>query len=219
MKLLLCSEGFHTPNTVQACVDLVGKPKEEIAIAVINEAFAPENGDKRWVLHNLNSAADNFPGPFDIVDLLALPIEEVEARIAKCDVIFVVGGNTDYLMHVYKKTGFDKLLIKLLETKVYVGSSAGSVVMGRRPASIDYQEAFGKEKDFGTNEYMELVNLAIRPHMDSSDQPKRREDVLRKSSQGLDFPVYGLKDDSAIIVHDEKIEVVGSEPYIVQPRQ
>ncbi len=215
--MLLCSEGFHTPNTIQACVDLVGKPKDKIAIAVINEAFAPEENDKRWVLHNLNCVADNFPGPFDIVDLLALPIDKVETRIEKCDVIFVVGGNTDYLMHVYKKTGFDNLLLKLLETKVYVGSSAGSVVMGKRPSSKKYLEAFGKEKDFGITSYMELVDLAIRPHMDSTEQPKRREHVLRESSQGLDFPVYGLRDDSAIIVNDDKLDLIGSEPYIINP--
>lgn len=217
MKLLLCSEGFHTPNTIQACVELVGKPIDKISIAVINEAFAPEENDKRWVLHNLNCVADNFPGPFDIINLLALSLEEVEARIEKCDVIFVVGGNTDYLAYVFKKTGFDKLLLKLLKTKVYVGSSAGSVVMGKRPSSKEYLEVFGKEKDFDTTSYMELVNLAIRPHMNSSDNPKRREDVLRESSKGLDFPVYGLQDDSAIIVNGDELNVIGSKPYIISP--
>jgi dipeptidase E len=217
MKLLLCSEGFHTPNTVQACIDLVGKPKDQIAVAVINEGFAPELNDKRWVLHNLNSVADNFPGPFDIVDLLALPIDEVEARIDKCDVIFVVGGNTDYLVYVYKKTGFDKLLLKLLDSKVYVGSSAGSIVMGKRASTKEYLEAFGKEKDFGITSYMNLVNLAIRPHMDSSEHPKRRKEVLVQSSQGLDFPVYGLRDDSAIVIDGDSLNVIGSSPYLINP--
>src|SRR5690606_37109884 len=103
-------------------------PKDQITIGVINEAFAVEEGDKRWVLDNLNSVASNFSNEIDIVDLLALSIEEVEKRLADKDVIFVVGGDTDYLMSVYQKTGFDKLLPKLLETKVYVGSSAGSMV-------------------------------------------------------------------------------------------
>lgn len=49
MKLVLCSEGFHTLNTVQACVDLVGKPRDQITFAVINEAYSAEHGDKRWV--------------------------------------------------------------------------------------------------------------------------------------------------------------------------
>lgn len=215
MKLVLCSEGFHTQNTVEACVKLVGKPREQISVAVINEGYAVEENDKRWVLHNLSCVADNFPGFFDIVNLLALPISEAEERIEKCDVIFVVGGNTDYLMHVFQKTGFDKLLPKLLKTKVYVGSSAGSIVMGKRPSTKEYLEAFGREKDFGVTSYLEFVELAIRPHMDSSEEPKRREDVLRKTSKGLDFPVYGLRDDAAIVVNGDRIEFIGSEPYKV----
>lgn len=218
MKLILCSEGFHTPNTVQACVELVGNSQDKIKVAVINEGYAVEGDDKRWVLHNLSCVADNFSGFFDIVNLLALPIDEIEARIEKCDVIFVVGGNTDYLMHVFKKTGFDKLLPKLLETKVYVGSSAGSIVMCKRPSTDEYQEAFGREKDFGTTSYLGFVNLAIRPHMDSSEAPKRSEDVLRKTSKGLDFPVYGLRDDAAIVIDGDKLHTIGSEPYIIKPR-
>jgi len=112
MKLVLCSEGFHTQNTVQTCVDLVGKPQNKITFAVINEAFAAEHGDKRWVLNNLSDVAKNFPAEMDIVNLLALPLSEVEERILQKDAIFVVGGHTDYLMSVFVKTGFDTLLPK-----------------------------------------------------------------------------------------------------------
>ena len=42
--------------------------------------------------------------------MLALPLHKVEENIMKRDVIFVVGGHTDYLMHVFNKTGFVKLL-------------------------------------------------------------------------------------------------------------
>src|SRR3990167_3692811 len=104
MKLVLCSEGFHTQNTVQACVDLVSKPREEITFAVINEAYAAAHGDKRWVISNLNDVAKNFPAEMDIVNLLALSLSEVEERILQKDAIFVVGGHTDYLMSVCPPT-------------------------------------------------------------------------------------------------------------------
>jgi len=45
-------------------------------VAIINEAFAVEEGDKRWVLDNLNDVASNFPAELDIINLLALPIDE-----------------------------------------------------------------------------------------------------------------------------------------------
>lgn len=216
MKLVLCSEGFCTPNTVQACVELCGKPQNEITVAIINEAYAVEEGDKYWVLDNLNSVAKNFTAGIDLVNLLALPIDEIEKRIQPRDVIFVVGGNTDYQMHVFEKTGFAKLLPKLLETKAYVGSSAGSMVMGRRVAGKAYEKIYGEIDDFGVTEYLGLVNFAIKPHMNSPHFPNNRIEVLQEVTSGMPFPVYGLQDDSAIVINGDEQKFIGTEPYQVK---
>ncbi len=213
MKLVLCSEGFHTPNTVQACVELCGKPQDQISFAVINEAYAVEDGSKRWVLDNLNDVAKNFPGELDIVNLLALSLDEVEKRIMQKDAIFVIGGNTDYLMHVFDKTGFSTLLPKLLKTKVYVGSSAGSMVIGERISSEAYHELFGEDNDFGTKEYLGLVDLAIKPHLDSPHFPNNRPEKLEAVVGHASFPVYALRDDSALVVDGTAQKFIGSEPY------
>lgn len=212
MKLILCSEGFHTQNTVNACIDLVGKPQNQITFAVINEAYAAEHGDKRWVLHNLNSVAKNFPAEMDIVNLLALPLSEVEERILQKDAIFVVGGHTDYLMSVFVKTGFDKLLPKLLKSKVYVGSSAGSMVMGKRLSSEAYKTMYKEVVGYGTTKYLEVVDFSIMPHIDSEDFPGRK-DKLIKASKKHHGKIYGLRDDSAVAVQGNKVEIIGSEPY------
>jgi len=212
---VLCSEGFYTPNTVQACVELCGKPQDQIRVAIINEAYAVEQGDKRWVLNNLNDVAKHFPAEIDIVDLLALPIEQIRQRIMRKDVIFVLGGNTDYLMHVFEKSGFAKILPELLKTKVYVGSSAGSMVIGKRVSSEVYAAIYGEDDDFGVREYMGLVNFAVKPHMHSPHFPDNRPGILERVTADADFPVYGLKDDSAIVIHRDKQQFIGSEPYRV----
>lgn len=216
MKLVLCSEGFHTPNTVAACVALCGKPQAEITVAIINEAYAVEQGDKRWVLDNLNDVAKHFPAEIDIVNLLALSIGEIEKRVMAKDVIFVVGGNTDYQMQVFEKSGFGELLPKLLESKVYVGSSAGSMVMGKRISSEAYHRVYGEREDFGVREYLGLVDLAIKPHMHSAHFPNNRPEVLEEVAAGMDFPVYGLRDDSAIVVNGNELKFIGSAPYKVK---
>ena len=218
MKLLLCSEGFHTPNTVEACVKLVGKPQEQISIGIINEAFAVEEGDKRWVLDNLNSVANNFSGEIDIVDLLALTIEEVEERLSDKDVIFVVGGNSDYLMSVYQKTGFDKLLPKLLETKVYVGSSAGSQVVGKRISGAAYRLIYEEDSKWGVNYYLGFVDISVMPHLDSPDFPNRKESLL-EAVGSFEGRVYGLRDDSAIVIDGDAIATIGSEPVVIMNGQ
>lgn len=215
MKLLLCSEGFHTENTVQACVELCGKPKNEISIAIINEAYAVESGDKRWVLNNLNDVASNFPAEIDLINLLALSLDEVEQRIMAKDVVFVVGGHTDYQMYVFQKTGFANLLPKILVSKVYVGSSAGSMVTGRRVSSGAYHELYGERETFGVREYLGLVDFALKPHMNSPHFPHNRPEILERVAADMTFPVYGLQDDSAIVVDDYEQRFIGTPPYVV----
>jgi dipeptidase E len=214
MKLVLCSEGFATENTVQACVDLCKKPKNEISVAIINEAFAVEKGDKRWVLNNLYSVFKNFSAEVDIVNLLALPIDEVEKRISDKDVVFVVGGNTDYLMKVFKKTGFDMLLPRLLDSKVYVGSSAGSMVIGHRISEAAYKLIYGEDSKYDVSEYLGLVDFSIMPHLDSLLFPNR-ESTLKDAVGIFNGKVYGLRDDSAIVVNGDKIDVIGSSPVVI----
>ena len=215
MKMVLCSEGFHTPNTVEACINLVSKPQDQIKIGVINEAYAVEKGDKRWVLHNLQSVFDNFKAEVDIVDLLALPIEEVEERLANKDVIFVVGGDTDYLMSVYQKTGFNKLLPELLKTKVYVGSSAGSMVVGKRISAAAYRLIYGEDSKWGIEKYLGLVDLSVMPHLDSPDFPNRKESLV-EAVGSFEGKVYGLRDDSAVVIDGDDVTIIGSEPLIIE---
>lgn len=214
MKLVLCSEGFATQNTVRVCVELCEKPQDQISIAVINEGFAKEAGDKRWVLDNLNSVANNFSGQIDIINLLALSASEVEERMRNKDVIFVIGGDTDYLMSVYKKTGFDKLLPRLLETIVYVGSSAGAQVAGRRISDDAYALIYGETITYGITEYLSLVDFSVMPHLDSPDFPNRRES-LTEAVGSFTGTVYGLRDDSAVVVNGNQISLIGSEPVVI----
>lgn len=218
MKLILCSEGFHAPNTVEACVKLVGKPKDQISIGIVNEAYAVEEGDKRWVLDNLNSVANNFRGEIDIVDLLALSIEEIRQRLADKDVIFVVGGDADYLMSVYQKTGFDKLLPELLETKVYVGSSAGSMVAGKRISAAAYKLIYGEDSKWDMGQYVGLVDLSVMPHLDSPHFPNRKESLL-EAVGSFGGKVYGLRDDSAVVVDGDAVSTIGSEPIVIEKGQ
>ncbi|MBP9667503.1 Type 1 glutamine amidotransferase-like domain-containing protein [Candidatus Saccharibacteria bacterium] len=215
MKLVLCSEGFHTATIVDACVRLVGKPQDQISVGIINEAFAVESGDKRWVLDNLNSVPKHFSAEIDIINLLALSIEEVEARLSSKDIIFVVGGDTDYLMSVFKKTGFDKLLPKLLETKVYVGSSAGSMVVGTRISTEAYRLMYGEDSNWDIDQYLDFVDFSIMPHLDSPDFPNRKESLL-EAVGSFEGKVYGLRDDSAVVTEGSDSTIIGSNPIIIE---
>jgi dipeptidase E len=212
MKLLLTSAGLCTPELIAKCVELVGKPQDEINFAVINEGYTVEHGDHGWVLNDLNSIKDNFKGRMELVNLLALDSVTIKARLQAADAIFVVGGHTDYLMSVFERVGFDTLLTELLKTKVYVGSSAGSMVLCNRVSTKAYAKIYGEEEDYDVTKYMGIVDLAIKPHLGNKRFPKNNKDVLLDVCKGYNGTVYGLADDSAIVVDGDKTYLVGSVP-------
>lgn len=193
-----------------------GKSREQIKIAVINEAYAVEHGNHWRVLDDLNRIQVNFPSGFELVNLLALDIETVKERLKLADVIFVVGGNTDYLMHVFNKTGFSKILPELLKTKVYVGSSAGSMILAKRVSTAAYTKVYGEENDYDVKECMNLVNFALKPHLNNPLFPNNNKEVLLEVSKDFAGILYGLHDDSAIIVDGDSQYVIGSEPVIIK---
>jgi dipeptidase E len=155
------------------------------------------------------SIRNNFGGDMEFINLLALPLTDVERRIKTKDVIFIIGGNTEYLMSVFQKTGFSKLLPKLLEEKIYVGSSAGSMVLGIQPPLALQAEFYGEELDYGTKKYLELIDYAILPHLDSPhfNNFRRREKYLPAFDK---IPkAYFLSDASALIVENTKTYPIG----------
>ncbi len=218
MKLILCSEGFYTEEIILKCEELVGKKRNSINIAIVNEGYAVEHEDNlRWVLDNLNTVRDNFGGNLELVNLLALDIKTVEERIKLHDVIFVVGGDTDYLMSVYNKTGFSKLLPKLLKSKVYVGSSAGSMVLGKRLSRDAYAKVYGFSGDYGIIKYLEIVNFVFMPHLENSHFPNRKENLI-EAVKKYSGKIYGLRDDSAVVVEGENMYTMGSEPLVLNKK-
>jgi dipeptidase E len=214
MKLLLTSAGIRTPELAESLASLTGKPLKNINVAVINEAAAVEPGDKTWFFNEMNDLRKYVGGDIDFVDLLALNTDEVEERIAFADVIYVVGGNPDYLLYLYRKTGFANFLKDtLLNEKVYVGSSAGSMVLGRRGSTNEYQNYYGEERNFGTTDYLGIVDFVIKPHFESPDLPKNHQNILLKASAAEEQLIYAIRDDQAIIVDDDTVTFIGGDVF------
>lgn len=210
---MLASAGIYTPELAKELSRLVGKPLKEINVAVINDASAVEPGDKRWLFDEMQSLGQLVGGEVDIVNLLALDIKTIERRLALSDVIYVSGGVTDYLMAVFERTGFRELLKgTLLNEKVYVGASAGSMVLGRRITTEGYKEIYRDgEQDFGVTEYMALVDFAIFPHLGSSIFTLNRAETIRKAAEDFKYAIYAIQDTQAVIVEGDTVSFVGGE--------
>lgn len=217
MKLVLASQGFMTKEIVDSVVNLVNKPKDEIKISIINEAYVglEENKDKHWLIKELGLIEKNFKGIIDFVNLRAYGIEEIEKRLKDTDIIYIVGGKQFILAKLFKEIGFDNLLKKLAKDKVIMGTSAGSIVLGKTVDSNEYYLDRYKinKKDIEVNN-LGFVDFNIIPHYLRADRLKYNEEYYKRILKDNTFKMYAINDNQAIIYNDSELNFIGGEPII-----
>lgn len=211
MKIILASSGLANEEIIGALEEMVGKPRDEINVAIINEAIKGEQGDMRWFAEELQRITEVIGGNIEFIDLQAHDLDYVERRIDVADMIFCFGGNTDYLANIFTKTGFDKLLPKILAEKVWVGSSAGSCVLCHKESEEIQKTVFREKRE--ADHYMDIVPIIFLPHLHGFFKFDQ-EEVLR-ASELTDLPVYAVSDDCALKVVDGEVAAVLGTDYIV----
>lgn len=211
MKLLLTSAGLKNQALIDEFLRLVDKPAKEIKVAYIPTAANLEEGNKDWQINNLWEFK-NLVGEVDIVELTALPKDKLESRLKEADAIVVGGGLTSYLAEQINRSGLKEMLPDLLNSKVYVGISAGSMIMG---PSIDevlskrfYNESMG--------EGLGYVDFWIKAHLNSThDQTKdRSKDHFAKIFENSPKTVYAIDDNSAVVVENGNTKAIGEGEYL-----
>ncbi|MBQ9684839.1 Type 1 glutamine amidotransferase-like domain-containing protein [Candidatus Saccharibacteria bacterium] len=213
MKIILGSWGLSTEPIIKTCEDLVGKDRKGINIAIINEAIKGESGDHRWFVEELQHLSGIIGGSMEFIDIQAHPLNYIEQRIAAADLVYCFGGNTDYLANIFIKTGFGRILPKILAEKVWVGSSAGSCVLcHKEPEEI--QKAIYKEKR-ETEHFMDIIPIIFLPHLHGFYKFDKEE--VGDASKLTDLPVYALSDEAAIIVNDDNpLKIIGKDYLIAE---
>ena len=208
MRLLLTSAGFTNKSIVNCLKDLSSEPHENLNLLFIPTAANVEIGDKNWLINDLVNCQKIGFKSIDILDFSSVERKIWQPRFESADILFFGGGNLHYLMECVKKAGLDKLLPKWLDNKIYVGLSAGSMLVGKWwSCKIDsqlYDEPAGPDRYY----CLGLVDFFIIPHLNSNEFPKVRIENLKKTLAEIDKPIYAFDDNSAVVVNNAKIKVV-----------
>lgn len=214
-KLLLTSEGLTNSSIIDALADLLGKKFSQSTVAFVPTASNVETGDKRWLIADLKKLDELNFKQIEITDVSAVDEEIWRPSFERADVIFVVGGSTFHLMKWFHKTGLATDLPKILENKVYVGISAGSMVMGPELnleiSQIIYEEAMQETTGMKA---LGLVDFYFIPHLNSQWFKKCTKENIEKIRQFVPGPIYALDDNSALKIVDEQLEVVSEGKWI-----
>ena len=211
MKLLLTSAGIRNQLILKSLDELANKPLDQLKVAFIPTAANLEPGDKNWLIDDLRRLSFLKFKQVDIVDISALPKKIWKKRLEESDVLFVEGGNTYHLMYWFNQSGLAKILPKLLETRIYIGVSAGTIITTPSIINADFEAEIVKEIDEEIfHDGLKLVNFMIEPHVNSEYFPESTFENLEKRSLKYQYPIYAIDDETAIKVDGDNIEVISN---------
>jgi dipeptidase E len=176
MKLLLTDSGIKNASIQDALVDLLGKPiTESNALCIPTAGYgAPDadpDGPWRFISgRSLSPMTELGWKSVGVLELTALPSIDTARWVSwvrEADVLLVNGGDALYLCHWMRESGLAGLLPSLPDT-VYVGLSAGSMVMTPRIG----QDFVGWKPPTGGDSTLGLVDFSIFPHLDHPACPE-----------------------------------------------
>ena len=150
------------------------------------------------------------------IDIEGKTEDQVYQLLEFKDMIFVEGGNTFYLLNAMQKCNFERVIKKLLKLgRVYVGSSAGSIVAGK---TIQTADKFGTGTDNANLKLTNLNGLNLVPfdifvHYQPEDNEiiKQKMPDPKKRAKNLKI----LTDEQAILVQGKEIDLIGQGEVVI----
>lgn len=202
--MLLTSNGPATDRIREALVELLGKPIAQSRAVVVVDAILGFPGDSGTFIRHLEQLHALGWAELDIASLFAGPPSLVEARLRSADVILGYGGSNLWLAHAWNSTGLAPVLAELLEEKVYVGWSAGSMIFARR---LDRWADDFDDRDeldqFGLDAVMPAVPLLdwfFAGHLGADWMPG--EEWASRGAARTGQEVWFVDDETALLVRD-----------------
>ena len=130
----------------------------------------------------------------------------LKKKLSHCDIIFVNGGNTFYLLDIMRKKCFVKIINGLLNKGIiYAGASAGSYV-----ACPTIEAAAWKHADRNIVHMKDLSALNLVPFIITAHFTREVKEATEKGIKKTNLPVVALTDKQAIIVQGNKYKVIGT---------
>ncbi len=214
MKLLLASAGITNASIKAALIDLLGKSiADSTALCIPTASYGMSERGAIAAWRFIAGQEPDCPmtalgwksvGVLELTALSSLAAEQWMPAVREADVLLVNGGDPMYLHHWMVESGFAALLPSLSDT-VYVGLSAGSMVMAPRIGQdfVEWRPPTGEG-----DSTLGIVDFAIFPHLDHPDLPHNGMANAERWAAGMTAPAYAIDDQTAIKVTDAGVEVI-----------
>lgn len=211
MKLVLTSAGITNKSIENELRSILGKGFKGVKLLFCPTASNYHGGEmNEWLIHNL-AGLKKLGFSIDICDINGMDIERLLPRFEWADVLYFEGGNSQWLKSCLKQTGLEKHLSKLLETRVWIGSSAGSIVLSPTVAN-PVLDVFEDNIEGFSSEGLGFIDFQVMPHLNNEWYPNITEKNITQLSKQLTDEdgkkLYALDDNSTIFVDGKEVKVV-----------
>ena len=196
-RTLICIGGGEIRSKETLKID------EQIAIMAKERA-----GEKRAVsvfvgtashdsLPYFNSFRKTYTSHFDIKADLALltkkdiPMDKIKGKLENADLIYIGGGNTLFMLDVWRKTGFLDMLLDAYNRGVIIaGLSAGAICWFEQMYTDSVEGSL-----YQIEQGLGILKGIMSPHYDNREE---FNDIVK------DFPLaYAVENNSAIVFENE----------------
>lgn len=212
---------------------MVGRPTNECKLVFIPTSYNGAAGDMSWLVNDIYEAHQMGWKEFRLLDIAVKANWDKKLwwpTIEDADVIMVGGGNCGFLSYWMQRAGLFDAMPELLKTKVYVGVSAGSMVMtaGLNTASMAVNKGKYELDVFDPNIPAEQISsktlgytdFLFRPHWHkpTAKYENLTEDSMRKAYAVIQKPIYLVDDQTGIKIENGKTEVISEGKWVLIDR-
>lgn len=185
-NIFLCSYFAEVASKINEVVDFQGKH-----VAFIDTAAKFE--EVNFYVDEAVEILENFGAKLRHLDVscaqsLAVPVsekdelfcnDEILSAISQCDVIYVSGGNTFYLLNELRKSRAAQTIKDAVHAgKIYIGESAGAIVAApdTRYATLMDENSANMSDFTGLN----LVDFCVLPHFGCEPFTQATHEIIEK---------------------------------------
>lgn len=189
-KIILTSCGIISKDLKEKFYNILEKNAEDLKLLYITTAIDGEQNDnKSWVEREYKTILNLGIKESNITEYKL----DYELDFNDYDAIYMMGGNTLYLLDVIRKNGMiEKIKNAINNGVIYIGSSAGSQILGNSiETAVPYNNNFVNMKDFTG---LKVIDGIIIPHAN------KREQFINEVKQKYDDKLYLLYDGDGIII-------------------
>ena len=191
-KIVLTSCGVIDGNLKEQFYELLNKDISKVKLLFITIAVDGERDtDRTWLKEEYASILDLGIKEENITEFHY----EENVDFSSYDIIYMIGGNTFYLLKELREKNLDEKIIQAINNGViYIGSSAGSIILGKTiETALPYDENWVNLVDF---EGLKIVDGIIIPHAN------RKQDFIKEAKEKYSDKIIELYDDYGIVISD-----------------